>query len=106
MQATTETIAPAAARQRMMARRGAVLVCAYDEDQKFQENRLAGAIPFSEFQREMNSLPRSKEIIFYCACPGDEVARAKAEEAHSCGFEDVKVLAGGANAWRAGNGSM
>src|SRR5215213_8886762 len=73
-----ETITPDAARQRMTSGAGALLVCAYDSDQKFQEHRLAGAIPFSQFQSRVTTLPKDKEIIFYCACPHDESSLSKA----------------------------
>ncbi len=45
----------------------ALLVCAYAEEEKFIQNRLEGAISFSEFQARRRSLPREQEIIFYCA---------------------------------------
>src|SRR5215207_1699349 len=95
-----ETITPDAARQRMTSGAGALLVCAYDSDQKFQEHRLAGAIPFSQFQSRVATLPKDKEIIFYCACPHDESSLAKAEEYRARGFTNVKALEGGENAWK------
>lgn len=103
MNATIEMIDQQAAREHMIGREGALLVCAYDDDQKFQENRLAGAIPFSEFRRKVNQLPGDKEIIFYCACPHDESARARAEEFQAQGFTNAKALEGGVKAWRAGD---
>jgi hypothetical protein len=45
----------------------ALLVCAYDDDQKFQDNRLDGAISLAEFQRRERSIPKDRELIFYCA---------------------------------------
>jgi len=101
MNATIELISPQAARQHMMgAGGGAMLVCAYDDDQKFRENRLAGAIPLSEFQHRAHSLPKDQEIIFYCACPHDESSKAKAEEFHAQGFTNAKALEGGVKAWK------
>lgn len=46
---------------------GALLVCAYQSDYKFQNVRLQGAIPLSSFEEELTSIDRAREIIFYCA---------------------------------------
>lgn len=45
----------------------AMLVCAYDSDDKFKANHLEGAISMSDFRGKLSSLPKNKEIIFYCA---------------------------------------
>jgi hypothetical protein len=45
----------------------ALLVCAYEDDEKFKNNHLAGAISFSEFKAKLPTLSSEKEIIFYCA---------------------------------------
>jgi hypothetical protein len=45
----------------------ALLVCAYDSDEKFKTLHLDGAISFSEFKSRTSSLSRDQEIIFYCA---------------------------------------
>lgn len=45
----------------------ALLVCAYDDEQKFNQNHLEGAISLSEFKSRLASLPQDQEIIFYCA---------------------------------------
>jgi rhodanese-related sulfurtransferase len=45
----------------------ALLVCAYDADAKFRRNQLEGAIPLAEFKTLRPSLPRDREIVFYCA---------------------------------------
>jgi rhodanese-related sulfurtransferase len=76
-----------------------VLVCAYDGDEEFQEHRVKGAIPLSQFKSGAASLPKDKEIIFYCACPHDESSRAKAEEFHNRGFTNARFLEGGVKAW-------
>ena len=46
---------------------GALLVCAYDDDKRFQQNYLAGAISLEDLQAQEQSLPKDKEVIFYCA---------------------------------------
>ena len=60
-----ERIDPRQARGDVAA--GALLVCAYDDEQKFEENRLEGAMSLSEFRSREASLPRDREVIFYCA---------------------------------------
>jgi hypothetical protein len=45
----------------------ALLVCAYDNDEKFQKLKLEGALSLSEFRSRLSTLPKDGEIIFYCA---------------------------------------
>jgi len=45
----------------------ALLVCAYDDDEKFSNNHLQGAISFNDFKAKLPSLSSQQEIIFYCA---------------------------------------
>ncbi len=45
----------------------AILVCAYEDEEKFRKMRLAGAISFTEFKSNVASLSMEQEIIFYCA---------------------------------------
>jgi len=44
----------------------ALLVCAYDSDEKFRSNHLEGAISLSDFSNRVQSLGKDTEIIFYC----------------------------------------
>ncbi len=45
----------------------ALLVCAYESDEKFRNVHLEGAMGLSEFQSKLNTIEKGKEIIFYCA---------------------------------------
>ncbi len=45
----------------------ALLVCAYDDEEKFRSLHLEGAISFREFQSRLPSLSKGQEIVFYCA---------------------------------------
>ena len=45
----------------------ALLVCAYDDDEKFKNNHLRGAISLNDFRAKLPSLSTVQEIIFYCA---------------------------------------
>ena len=45
----------------------ALLVCAYDNEKKFNANHLEGAISFADFRTRLSNLPKDQNIIFYCA---------------------------------------
>jgi hypothetical protein len=45
----------------------ALLVCAYDNDEKFKQVHLEGAISLSGFRSKLPWLNKGNEIIFYCA---------------------------------------
>jgi hypothetical protein len=45
----------------------ALLVCAYDSDDKFAQYQLDGAISLAELKEKSDGLPMDQEIIFYCA---------------------------------------
>jgi hypothetical protein len=44
-----------------------ILVCAYDDEDKFTQMRLEGALSLSEFETKFPALQKSEEIVFYCA---------------------------------------
>lgn len=54
---------PAEAR-RKLEQGSAVLVCAYDDEDRCRAMRIEGAMTLGEFR---TSPPRDKEVIFYCA---------------------------------------
>jgi len=45
----------------------AVLVCAYEDEQKCRSMRLEGSISLKELEERLGSVPKEREIIFYCA---------------------------------------
>ena len=45
----------------------ALLVCAYDDDAKCRMVNLEGSISLTSFQSRAASLPKTQELIFYCA---------------------------------------
>jgi hypothetical protein len=45
----------------------ALLVCAYDDEAKCGRMKLAGSITLAELRSRLPSLPKSQELIFYCA---------------------------------------
>jgi len=58
-------IPPEEVRERVMSG-NAFLVCGYDNEDKFRENHLEGAISFAEFKSRLPLLRKDQEIIFYC----------------------------------------
>ena len=64
--AKAEKIGPKEARQHMDDN-DALLVCAYDDQEKFENNHLEGAMSLSEFKSHAGSLSKDRELIFYCA---------------------------------------
>jgi hypothetical protein len=65
MQPQAERISVADARQAVRA--GALLVCAYDDDEKCAQHPIEGALTLSELERRAGALPKESEIVFYCA---------------------------------------
>jgi hypothetical protein len=59
-------ITPEETRQKLQGGK-ALLVCAYDSDEKFKDLQLEGAISFSAFRAKLPSLSKDQEIVFYCA---------------------------------------
>jgi hypothetical protein len=45
----------------------ALLVCAYEDEAKYRMLKLDGSISLASFQSRVVSLPKTQEIIFYCA---------------------------------------
>jgi rhodanese-related sulfurtransferase len=45
----------------------ALLVCAYDDEEKCRQYRLANALSLAELKAREATLPKDREIIFYCA---------------------------------------
>ncbi len=58
-------ISVAGARQKVQAHT-ALLVCAYDDEAKWQKMQLEGAIPLAGLAARAATLPKNQEIIFYC----------------------------------------
>jgi hypothetical protein len=59
-------ITPQDAYEKVKARE-AILVCGYEDEERFKALRLEMAISFDEFQKMLPTLPMDREIIFYCA---------------------------------------
>lgn len=67
MSGLVERITPQEARRQLDSNANALLICAYDNEEKCRSNHLSGAISLAEFQAREETLPRSTTLIFYCA---------------------------------------
>jgi len=61
-----ERVSAGEARREVEAGRS-LLVCAYDDENKCRQMRLANAVTLHDLQRRMDSIPRNQTLIFYCA---------------------------------------
>ena len=43
----------------------ALLVCAYEDEERFKRLQLEGAISFNEFKSKLSSFSKDQEIVFY-----------------------------------------
>jgi rhodanese-related sulfurtransferase len=96
----SERISPQDAREHLEMKPDTMLVCAYDNHEKYRKNHISGAVSFQEFQARADLIPKDREIIFYCACANQETSARRAEEYKARGFRRVQVLDGGYAAWK------
>lgn len=64
--AEAERISPEVVNQKIKAGT-ALLVCAYDDEDKCRTMHLQGALLPSQFKSKLPLLSKDQEIIFYCA---------------------------------------
>jgi rhodanese-related sulfurtransferase len=61
----------------------------------------ARRIPPAEVLATPDLIPKDKEAIVYCTCPGDQTSRAVLRRALDLQFSRIKFLKGGLEAWKA-----
>lgn len=61
----------------------------------------AKRIPPKEILENPSIIPREKDAVAYCTCPGDKTARVIIHRALSLHFDRVKFLKGGLEGWKA-----
>jgi len=68
---------------------------------KLERRRIPGALhmPVQDFERHLQSLPRDREIVLYCTCPNEASAAQAARVLLRNGFQQVRPLRGGLDAW-------
>jgi len=59
-----ERITPEEVYQKLEAGK-VLLVCAYEDEAKFEKMHLQGGISFNEFKSKLPSLTKDQEIVFY-----------------------------------------
>jgi 3-mercaptopyruvate sulfurtransferase SseA len=81
---------------------GDVIVVDTQDERIYRLKHIKGAInfPWAPVIREPISLPRTKLLVIYCGCAGEEASRNVARQLMSnWGFKQIKVLDGGFNRW-------
>jgi rhodanese-related sulfurtransferase len=61
----------------------------------------AKRIPPREILENPSLIPKEKDLVAYCTCPGDKSSRAVTDRALAMHFDRVKFLKGGLAAWKA-----
>ncbi len=69
--------------------------------QGLQRRRIPGAlhVPLQEVAGHLGKLPRDRDIVLYCSCPHEASAAKAAKVLMTHGFERVRPLRGGLEAW-------
>jgi membrane protein DedA with SNARE-associated domain/rhodanese-related sulfurtransferase len=69
--------------------------------QGLQRRRIPGAlhVPLQQVGQHVSKLPRDRDIILYCSCPHEASAAQAAKVLMSHGFQRVRPLKGGLEAW-------
>lgn len=64
---------------------------------------IPGAVRLAPKEIEANPelIPRDKDVVAYCTCPGEETSLEVVRKAAGLGFERIKVLRGGLAGWKA-----
>ena len=65
--------------------------------------KVRGALQMTpqELEKRYREIPRDREVVLYCACPGEESAAAMARMLRERGVTRARPLLGGIEAWRA-----
>jgi rhodanese-related sulfurtransferase len=61
----------------------------------------ATRIPPKELLQNPSLIPKDRDAVVYCTCPGDETSRRVWHKAQTMGFSRVKILKGGLAGWKA-----
>jgi rhodanese-related sulfurtransferase len=61
----------------------------------------ARRVPPNDVLASPSLIPKDKESIVYCTCPGDKTSRAILRRALDLHFSQIKFLKGGLEAWKA-----
>jgi len=78
-----------------------LVVCADEDPQKCARAKIDGSISLREFESRLGTLPKTREIVFFCCSAEDASAAALAAEYEDKGYTRVGILIGGLDAWNA-----
>lgn len=95
-------VRPAELRRRM--RRGAVVVVDVRASEEYGAGHIAGAVSVPEAELAAHAAElraRRRQVVFYCACEAERASLRAARRLRGLGVENVAVLEGGLDAWRA-----
>ncbi len=53
--------------RKLIENEGAMLVCAYDDEAKCKNIGIEEAVPYPDLKPRLDSIPKSKELVFFCA---------------------------------------
>ena len=53
-------------RDRLQGPNSALLVCAYDDEEKCRSMHIPGSVTLSQLNFRLESLPKDQELVFYC----------------------------------------
>jgi hypothetical protein len=54
-------------RRKMESGQDVMFVCAYDDDAKCKNTGVSDGLSFSQFKRQQASIPKDRQIVFFCA---------------------------------------
>ena len=61
----------------------------------------ATRIPPNDLLKDPSLIPKERDTVVYCTCPGDETSRIISKRAQALHFSRMKFLKGGLAAWKA-----
>jgi len=61
----------------------------------------ARRVPPQDVLDGTSAIPKDKEVVVYCTCPGEKTSREVLRHALSLHFSNIKFLIGGFAAWKA-----
>jgi membrane protein DedA with SNARE-associated domain/rhodanese-related sulfurtransferase len=99
---TIDRITPEELRSKL-GRDGEVLVLDLRNqlDRNFDAFRIPGAYHvLPELLGQRGDIPRDREVVLYCTCPNEATSARVAQQLRRLGFQRVRPLAGGLDAWR------
>jgi len=76
-----------------------LVVCADADPEKCARMKINGSLSLKEFESRLDSIPRNREIVFFCSSPQDATAARRAAEYQEKGYTRISILAGGFDAW-------